>query len=83
MKLAKVIITGMLIWAASLIWPQVNQWLPYNTMLWGVIGLSGLMAGYLLIHLHRQPDNGPTLSPPPNLQRDLTDTRPFKPIHIG
>jgi hypothetical protein len=83
MKLAKVIFTGILIWAASLIWPQVNQWLTDTTLLWGVIGLSGLMAGYLMIHLHRHPNNGANISPSQQLQRDLTETKPFHPISIG
>lgn len=83
MKLAKVMITGILIWAMSLIWPQVNQWLGYSTMLWGVIGLGGLTVGYLFAYWHRAPKNGSNFSPPRNLRHDLSETGPFKPIGIG
>ncbi|GAB4439133.1 MAG: hypothetical protein Kow0031_21010 [Anaerolineae bacterium] len=83
MKLAKVILTGLLIWGASLIWPQVNQWLTHGAMLWGVIGLGSLTAGYMLMHLRRHPQNGANISPPSILPPNRVDTGPFKPVGIA
>lgn len=76
MKLVKVIFAGVAIWAVSLIWPQVNQWLSYNTMLWGMIGLSSFLLGYTLRHHLRRHKVAENLHHPPQ----FTDTRPFHPL---
>ncbi len=83
MKLMRIIAAGILIWALGLIWPQINQWLTDSAMLWGVICLGSVTAGYLLIHLHRHPDNGANQSPPSRLSPNRVDTGPFKPIGIA
>ena len=82
MKLVKIIFAGTLVWTVSLIWPNINQWLTQGAMLLGVAGLGSLIAGYVLVRVHRQPNDAPQFKPHP-VRRDLAETRPFTPIGMA
>lgn len=81
MKALKILIAGALLWALSLVWPDVNRWLTLQTMLVAVAGLGTVTAGYYwLVHrremttVEKQPFR--TNYRPP----DVADTRPLKPL---
>lgn len=84
MKLLKITLLGAIIWAVSLFWPQVNQWLSANIMLTGVIGSAGLIFGYILSG-YFQRDAPLTVRPyqPIHRARDITDTHPMKPLGMA
>lgn len=84
MKTVKIIGLGISIWLLSLLWPQVNQWLSTPVMLALLAGLGSGTLGYIWFFRRRAMGvDGPAACPRDCRPRDLTDSRPLKPVGMA
>ncbi|MCG3208214.1 MAG: hypothetical protein FOGNACKC_01816 [Anaerolineae bacterium] len=84
MKTVKIIGLGVSIWLLSLLWPQVNQWLSTPVMLALLAGLGSGTLSYIWFFRRRATAVADSTTCPRDCRpRDLTDTRPLKPVGMA
>lgn len=84
MKGLKILSLGIVIWAVTWIWPEINELLSLQVMLTGIIGLGAVVLGRLFIQ-HQWYSVLVEEAAPRSKQsaRPPHDSRPIKPIGLA